>query len=84
MICAERRVLLFDYQETTRVYAESVSKMTDLVGLGIDTEVALLRRVCKTAWEACEQARLKLYRHEANHGCDRADFAVASVASAGR
>ena len=84
MICAERRVLLFSYQETTRVYAESVGKMTDLVGLGIDSEVGVLRRACRTAWEACEQARMKLYRHEANHGCDRADFVTVSAAGAGR
>lgn len=84
MICAERRVLLFGYQETTRVYADSVGKMTDLVGLGIDTEVALLRRACRTAWEACEAARLKLSRHEANHGCDRTDFVSVSAAGAGR
>ena len=44
MLCAERHVLLSDYQETARVYADSVRKMTDLVGLGIDSEVALLRR----------------------------------------
>jgi hypothetical protein len=80
MLCAERHVLLSDYQETARVYADSVRKMTDLVGLGIDSEVALLRRVCRTSWEAAERARMALLRHEANHGCDRADFVGQAIA----
>lgn len=73
-MCQERLRLVADYRKATRAYADSVHKMTDLVSLGLDSEVSLLRRLCKAAWEAAEQARLALYRHEANHGCDRADF----------
>jgi hypothetical protein len=83
MLCTERRTLLSDYQVTTRVYADSVRKMTDLVDLGIESEVNLLRRACRIAWDATERARLALYRHEANHGCDRHGFSSSAGASAG-
>jgi hypothetical protein len=82
MLCVERQNLLSELGETTRVYADSVRKMTDLLGMGIEFEVSQLRRTCRTAWDAVERARLALYRHEANHGCDRADFnASARVSS---
>jgi hypothetical protein len=80
MLCPERLRLVTDYRETTRAYADSVRKMTDLVGLGIESEVDLLRRTCRVAWDATEQARLALFRHEANHGCDRTDFASSAAA----
>jgi hypothetical protein len=80
MMCQERIRLVTEYRETTRTYADFVRKMTDLVGLGIETEVDLLRRSCKLAWETAEKSRLALYRHEANHGCDRRDFAAAAAA----
>lgn len=83
MLCAERRDLLSNYQKTTRVHADSVAKMTDLLDLGIETELDLLRRACRKASEACEQARLALYRHEANHGCDRPDFVPTRHLAAG-
>ena len=83
MLCAERRLFLSDYQETARVYADSVRKMTDLVDLGIESEIALLRRACRSAWDAAEKARLALHRHEANHGCDRPDFVGAAGVAAG-
>jgi hypothetical protein len=82
MMCQERFRLVADYRETTRVYADSVRKMTDLVGLGIESEVDLLRRSCRMAWDAAEKARLALFRHEANHSCHRGDF-HASAAAAG-
>jgi len=47
--------------------------MTELLGLGLETEVDVLRQKCKRAWEAAEKARLALSRHEADHSCDRAD-----------
>ena len=81
MLCAQRRILISDYRQTVRVYADSVGKMTDLVDIGMESEVALLRRLTKNAWEAAEQARLALYRHEANHGCDRPDFVPAARAA---
>ena len=81
MMCQERLRLVNDYRDTTRAYADSVRKMTDLVGLGIETEVELLRRACRVAWDATERARLALYRHEVDHGCDRKDFNTAARAA---
>jgi len=82
MMCQERIRLVTDYRETTRTYADFVRKMTDLVGLGIESEVDLLRRSCRLSWEAAEKARLALFRHEVNHSCNRSDFR-ASAATAG-
>lgn len=80
-MCSERRALLSDYSETARVYADSVRKMTELLGLSLGSEVDLLRRNCRSSWEAAERSRLALSRHEANHGCDRSDFAETAVAA---
>ena len=80
-VCQERFRLIRDYRETARIYADTVRDMTDLVGCGLESEVDLLRRTCKAAWEAVERSRLALYRHEANHSCNRSDF-QASAASA--
>jgi hypothetical protein len=82
MMCQERIRLVADYRETTRTYADFVRRMTDLVGLGVESEVDLLQRSCRVAWEAAEKARLALFRHEANHSCNRPDF-WGSAASAG-
>jgi predicted metalloprotease with PDZ domain len=82
MMCQERIRLVADYRETTRTYADFVRKMTDLVGLGVESEIDLLQRSCRMAWEAAEKARLALFRHEANHSCNRSDFR-ASAASTG-
>jgi hypothetical protein len=79
MLCQERIRLVADYRETTRTYADFVRKMTELVGLGIESEVDLLRRSCKMSWEAAEKARLALFRHEADHFCNRADFHASSA-----
>ena len=87
-MCQERIRLVADYRETTHTYADFVRKMTDLVGLGIETEVDLLRRSCKMSWEAAaEKARLALFRHEAEtkpafsdaiaRGRDKADAEIA-------
>ncbi len=82
-MCSERCNLLSEYSETARVYADSVHKMTELIGLGLSSEIDLLRRSCRSAWDAAERARLALSRHEANHGCDRPDFAEAAAVAAG-
>jgi len=81
MMCQERIRLVADYRETTRTYADFVRKMTELVGLGIESEVDLLRRSCKMSWEAAEKARLALFRHEADHSCNRSDFQASSAVS---
>src|SRR5580692_1722539 len=80
MMCQERIRLVADYRETTRTYADFVRKMTELVGLGIESEVDLLRRSCRLSWDAAEKARLALFRHEANHSCNRADFRSSAAA----
>jgi hypothetical protein len=80
-MCQERIRLVADYRETTRTYADFVRKMTDLVGLGIESEVDLLRRSCRLAWEASEKARLALSRHEADHSCNRGDFRASAAAA---
>ena len=78
-MCVERFRLVTDYRETTRIYADSVREMTDLVGLGLEVEVELLRRACRMALEAAEKARIALYRHEANHGCDRRALQTSAI-----
>ena len=60
--------------DAVRSYADMVSNLYSLVGLGLESEVELLQRKCRSAWQAVEQARLALYRHEANHSCNRSDF----------
>ena len=73
-MCSERLRLIVDYRDTTRTYADSVRILTDLVGLSVESDAELLRRACKRAWDAAERARMSLFRHEADHGCDRTDF----------
>lgn len=75
-------MLLSVYSETARAYADSVHEMTELVALGLFAEVDVVRRGCRSAWDAAERARLALSRHEVNHGCDRPDFAEAAAAAA--
>jgi hypothetical protein len=79
--CPVRLRLAIDHRDTTRVYSEAVRKMTELMGLGLESEVAGLRRACRTAWEATETARLGLARHEADHFCDRDGFVNSASAS---
>jgi hypothetical protein len=78
-MCQERIRLVVDYRETTRTYADFVRKMTDLVGLGIESEVELLQRSCRQSWEAAEKARLALFRHEANHSVIDPTFARSAL-----
>jgi hypothetical protein len=81
-MCQERLRLVTDYRETTRIYADFVREMTDLVGLGLESEVDLLRRSCRMAWDAAEKARLALSRHECDHSCNRSDFRASTASSA--
>lgn len=81
-MCSERHLLLSDYSKAAEAYAVSVRRFTDLVGLGLSSEVDVVRRTCRSSWDAAERARLALHRHEANHGCDRPDFAEAAAAAA--
>ena len=81
MICAERLRLAINHRDTTRAYSEEVRKMTDMLGLGLEPEVRILRRCCRIAWDAAEKSRLCLARHEADHFCDCNDFLVPPRAS---
>ena len=72
-ICRERRRLLLAFSETACVYAANVREMADLAGAGLHSEVDVLRRRCRVGWENLEKARLALFRHEADHQCDRAE-----------
>ena len=81
VVCQERIRLVADYRETTRIYADFVREMSDLVGLGPESEVDVLRGSCRLAWDAAERGRLALSRHEYNHTCNRSDFQEYAAAS---
>jgi hypothetical protein len=70
-VCQERSRLLNVYRETAGKYADAVREMANLAGTGLHSEVAVLRQVCRAAWEKVEKDRLALFRHEADHQCDR-------------
>ncbi len=70
-ICAERARLLSDYSNAARGYSESVAEMADLVLSGHDHRLGEARQNCRAAWDETERSRLALYRHEADHQCDR-------------
>ena len=55
--------------------------MAELAGCGLETEVAVLRKMSRAAWDAAEQAKIALYRHEADHCCDRPSISKAQAAS---
>ncbi len=69
--CQERLQLLGAYREAVKTYSDAVNKLADLAGTGLLSEFEVLRRACRTAWEGTEKARLTLFRHEADHCCDR-------------
>ena len=71
MKCAERMKLLRAYRDIAAIYAESVSQMVDFVDAGLEPEAQASRRFAKSHWETLETLRLALYRHEADHCCDR-------------
>jgi len=81
VICAVRLRLVLEHRDSTRLYSEEVRRMTELLGVGLESEVAVLRRACRTAWEVAEKARLAVSRHEADHFCDRDGFVNAATAA---
>jgi len=70
-VCRERSRLLNVYRETAVKYADAVREMANLAGTGLHSEVTVLRRACRTAWDQAEKVRMSLFRHEADHQCDR-------------
>jgi hypothetical protein len=78
--CCEQMRLMQAWCDATKSYANSVHELADQVGLGLHLKTNALRRNCRAAWQELEQARLALYRHEADHQCDR-DFKPFPAAS---
>lgn len=58
-----------DYHELLRIYADLIRESLDLMTHGFESEVQLLRKRCRTTWEAIERARIAIYRHEVDHNC---------------
>lgn len=79
MLCQERARLLIDYRNAVHGYSERVHNLVEAIGLGINAPEEPLRRKIREAWDAAENARLALARHEANHLCDRPDFVGSSA-----
>ncbi len=70
-LCQHRSLLLETYRETVKAYSDAVHNMVDLAYSDIGSDLDVLRRASRRAWEATEKARLALFRHEADHCCDR-------------
>jgi CheY-like chemotaxis protein len=70
-ICQERSHLLREYADAASNYATSVREMAEFVRSGDDVRAGEARRISKAFLEAPEKFRLALYRHEADHTCDR-------------
>jgi hypothetical protein len=75
VLCAERQRLLHAYCDAARAYYEAVRDLASNAGFAIGADFEHLRRGCRRQWEQLENARVTLARHEANHYCDRPDFA---------
>jgi hypothetical protein len=73
-MCAERQRLLIDYRDAVHLYSERVHDWVESMALSLNADVHLLRVRCAEAWQRAEKARTSLYRHEADHLCDRPDF----------
>ena len=71
-ICQERARLLREYKDAAASYAGRVREMAEFATAGQEPETNAARRHCRTAWEIVETSRLALWRHEADHNCDRA------------
>ncbi len=71
-ICQERARLLREYSDAATNYAGNVRQMAELAMAGQEVDCSAARRLCRTAWDVVESSRLALWRHEADHNCDRA------------
>ncbi len=70
-ICQERARLLRKYSDAVSGYAQRVREMADFVMAGEEVRASEARRACRTTWDEAEKSRIALYRHEADHLCDR-------------
>jgi hypothetical protein len=73
-MCRERQRLLHAYGDATRQYSQAVERLVQAIGQGLYSDFDVLRRACRKMHETSEHARMELYRHEADHFCDRNDF----------
>ncbi len=78
-LCPERLLRVRTLSDAVRNYSDIVSKLHDLVGQGLHSETQVLQRQCRSVWQMVEVARLALYRHEANHCCNRPDFELERI-----
>jgi hypothetical protein len=67
----ERHRLLSEYAEAANRYATSVREMAEFVKSGDEVLAGESRRISRVFLEEAEKFRGALYRHEANHCCDR-------------
>jgi hypothetical protein len=72
-ICQERVRLLREYSDAASGYSASVREMAEFVMSGHEVRANEARRSCRSSWDRAEKSRLALYRHEADHQCNRAD-----------
>jgi len=63
--------LLRQYSDAASTHASRVLEMAERIIAGEEQQLGTIRLNCRTAWEENEKARLALYRHEADHHCDR-------------
>ena len=70
-VCPERLRLMNEFNEGLQSYAKLVEQSLNLLESGQKAELDALRKTARLAWGNVEEARLAVYRHETQHGCDR-------------
>jgi hypothetical protein len=68
-ICLEKKLLLLDYQAATETYSRTVLELSNRVGLTSGEEYLELRNISEEAGRVALDARDRLQRHTAEHGC---------------
>jgi hypothetical protein len=68
--CEERKRLLAEYSQAVRFYAAAVQKLADLSDAEASTALAVVDRICLTAWHGAERARVALAAHVGKHFCN--------------
>jgi hypothetical protein len=71
LICQERARLLHEFADAALDYATSVREMAEFVRSGDEVRASESRRISRRLLSETEKSRLALYRHEADHTCDR-------------
>src|SRR5581483_1205842 len=68
-ICEEKAQLMREYQRTTELYAAAVNNLAKKMGVLLKAEYDRLNAATETARHASADARDRLQRHIAQHGC---------------